>query len=59
VERLEHESHVLAAQLRRVVVVERGELDAVDEDLPRVRTVEARRLSRVDLPIPDSPITAT
>src|SRR5262249_41691652 len=42
VERLEHESHVLAPDARHFVVVEAAQYDAVEYDFSGVRTIEPR-----------------
>jgi hypothetical protein len=41
VKRLEHEAHALAAKRRSRIVVERGDVDAVDDDAARIDRHEA------------------
>ena len=60
-EELEDEADLLAAQPRERVLVERGDVDAVDQRCCPVvgASRPAIRPSSVDLPLPDGPVIAT
>ena len=60
VEELEDEADAQAAQPRERVFVERGDVDAVDRDLPvDGASSPAISPSSVDLPLPEAPVIAT